>query len=349
MHKQLIAFTLVLALAACGDASSHRTKEISVPDLPGVQSKLAFTCSHEKDHIPPRDPEADMLYKHARWLRKGNTLKNDPAIFPAVERLIRIATAYGHDKANLELRNLLAERQAYSPTPIAETLTLTEELISKGIPGGYYDMGRYLERGYGVTADKELALKYFRKAADLGSPDSQFLVGTKLLPIDAAPDVGKQMLLCAAEQGHGEAGVDLGVYFQETKEFSKALAAFQLGAKGGNATAASFLKDAFKASPSDPLNFLNVPLDQERSRRYASVTSFLADYDYLNAMVPELDNIVPLPPAKLPPWDGKLKWLEEHKANLPPPLPAEARIAEMAKAKGLDPATGRPLAWGSTR
>lgn len=346
MHKQLIALSLLLALAACGDAYSHRTKEISVPDLPGIQAKLAFTCSYEKEHIPPRNPEADMLYKHARWLRKGNILKNDPAAYPAIERLIRIATAYGHDKANLELRNLLAERQAYSPTPIAETLTLTEDLINRGIPGGYYDMGRYIERGYGVTANKELALKYFRKAADLGSPVSQFLVGTKLLPIDVAPEIGKQMLLCAAEQGHGEAGVDLGVYLQETKEFPKALVAFQLGAKGGNATAAAFLKDAFKALPSDPLNYLDVPLDPERSRRYTIVTSFLADYDYLNAIVPELDNIVPLPPAKLPPWDGKLKWLEEHKANIPPPLPSETRIVEMAKAKGLDPATGRPLTAG---
>lgn len=342
MHHRLIALTLLLVLAACGDASSHRTKEISVPDLPGIQAKLAFTCSHEKNHIPPRDPEADMLYKYARWIRKGNTLKNDPAIFPAVERLIRIATAYGHDKANLELRDLIAQKQAISTTPIAETLNLTEELIQRGIPGGYYDMGRYIERGYGVASDKTLALKYFRKAADLGSPDGQFLVGKKLLPIDIAPEVGKQMLLCAAEQGHGEAGVDLGVYLQDDKEFSKALVAFQLGAKGGNATAAAFLKDAFTASPSDTLNFLDVAIDHERSRRYAIVSSFLADYDYLNATVPELDDVIPLPPAKLPPWDGKPRWLKEHEANVPPPLPTEERIVQMARAKKLDPATGRP-------
>ena len=69
----------------------------------------------------------------------------------------------------------------------------------------------------------------------------------------------------------------------------------------------------------------------------------MSDYDYLNAKVPEIDQIVPLPPAKLPPWDGKFQWLEAHKANVPPPLPSEERIAEMAKAKGLDPKTGRPL------
>ncbi len=343
VSRRLIALTVVLVLAACGDASSHRTKEFSVPDLPGIQAKLAFTCAYEKDHIPSRDPEADQLYKYARWLRKGNVLKNDPSVYLTVERLIRIATAHGHDKANLELRNLIAEKQALSTIPIAETLRLTEELIQRGIPGGYYDMGRYIERGYGVTSDAELALKYFRKAADLGSPDGQFLVGTKLLPIDAAPEVGKQMLLCSAQQGHGEAGVDLGVYLQENKDFPNALVAFQLGAKGGNATAASFLKDGFKATSSDTLNFIGVQLDQERSRRYEIVWKFLAAYDYLNATVPELDEVIPLPPAQLPPWDGKPRWLKEHEANIPPPLPSETRIVEMAKAKGLDPATGRPL------
>ena len=55
---------------------------------------------------------------------------------------------------------------------------------------------------------------------------------------------------------------------------------------------------------------------------------------------------MPLPPAKLPPWDGKFKWLEEHKANVPPPLPPEKRIEEMARAKGLDPKTGRPIQAG---
>jgi hypothetical protein len=74
---------------------------------------------------------------------------------------------------------------------------------------------------------------------------------------------------------------------------------------------------------------------------YEKVWKFLFDYSCMNPQVPELDSIVPLPPAKLPPWDGKFKWLEAHEANVPPPLPTEERIAEMAKAKGLDPKTGR--------
>ena len=51
---------------------------------------------------------------------------------------------------------------------------------------------------------------------------------------------------------------------------------------------------------------------------------------------------MPLPPAPLPPWDGKLKWLEDFKANVPPPQPSEELLTRLAHAKGLDPATGRP-------
>ncbi|MCY1208183.1 hypothetical protein D9M68_505730 [compost metagenome] len=58
---------------------------------------------------------------------------------------------------------------------------------------------------------------------------------------------------------------------------------------------------------------------------------------------PEINEIVPLPPAKLPPWDGKLQWLEEREANIPPPKPGEALIRQLAQARHLDSVTGRPL------
>jgi len=344
----LAAGVLALPLLACQPGTTQKTKERPVPGMPEIQAKLVFACVYEKDRIPPRDPEADQLYKHARWLARNNILKNDPAVYPGIERLIRIATAYGHDKANLELRQMIGKGQADSDDPVKETLDLTEDLIQRGIPGGYYDMGRYLERGYGVKEDPELALKYFRKAADLGSPEGQYLVGDKLTDKvkngEEIANIGWQMYRCAAEQGHGKASEELGIHLKRPGTYTEALAAFQLGVKGGNSGAASFLKDGFNGpAPTDKLNYLGQQKDPERVRRYEVIWEFLANYDYLNPSVPEIDQIVPLPPAKLPPWDGKLQWLEAHKANLPPPLPSEERIAEMARAKGLDPVTGRPV------
>jgi len=260
--------------------------------------------------------------------------------------LIRIATAYGHYKANLELRQMIGKGQADSDDVVKETLDLTEDLIQRGIPGGYYDMGRYLERGYGVKEDPELALKYYRKAADLGSPEGQYLVGDKLTDKvkngEEIANIGWQMYRCAAAQGHGKAGEELGIHLKRPGTYPEALIAFQLGVKAGNSGAASFLEDGFNGPAStDELNYLGQQKDPERVRRYAAIGKILFDYDYLNPSVPEIDQIVPLPPAKLPPWDGKLQWLETHKANVPPPLPSEERIAEMARAKGLDPKTGR--------
>ncbi len=95
--------------------------------------------------------------------------------------------------------------------------------------------------------------------------------------------------------------------------------------------------------PTDTLYYFGQQEDLERADRYEKIWSILADYSYAKPKVPEINDILPLPPAKLPPWDGKLKWLEERKANVPPPKPSEALIEQLAKEKHLDPATGRPL------
>ena len=130
--------------------------------------------------------------------------------------------------------------------------------------------------------------------------------------------------------------------------YSEALQALQLGAKAGHSRAAGRLKEGFEGPPaSDEMYYLGQAKDPERVRRYAAIDDFLLSYDYLGPKVSEIDEIVPLPPARLPKWDGSFQWLKAHEANVPPPLPSEARMAAMARAKGLDPETGRPLQQGA--
>ena len=347
----LLAFAIAGVMLVGGCQAKDTSMTIAAtPDVAGLRPDAAFTCAKEADHIPVRDPEADQLYQHARWLRRNNLLKDDPAVYPGIERLVRIATAYGHDKANLALRGMLKNGQAQSPNSIKESLDLVEDLIRRGIPGGYYDMGNYLMQGYGVVGDFDLGKRYYRKAADLGSPDAQYLIGDKLIDTRRhSPEVvviGLQMLRCAAEQGHAEAALALGVYIYEEKP-KEAMEAYQLGAKAGNSQSASRMVDGFTITdPNIGFYMGQTQTDPERARRYEIIWKFLSDYDYLDPKVPEIDEIVPLPPAKLPPWDGKFKWLEEYKANVPPPLPSEKRIEEMARAKDLDPKTGRPIQAG---
>lgn len=62
-------------------------------DIPGdIKKQRAFTCAYEKDRIPPHDPEAVQLYKHARWLIKANTLRQVPKADPP----IRTSAAHCH-------------------------------------------------------------------------------------------------------------------------------------------------------------------------------------------------------------------------------------------------------------
>ena len=203
------------------------------------------------------------------------------------------------------------------------------------------------EHGSGVDADQELAFKYYRKAADLGNPEGQYLVGDSLNdrskhgPEIAA--IGLAMQRCAADQGHAKAANEYAIDVRQDGKLSEAMKYLHLATKAGQAEAGHRLSEAFGKNQDDPIYDLGQVIDPERQERYEKVWKFLADYSYLNPKVPELDTIAPLPPAKLPPWDGKFKWLEEYEANVPPPLPTEERIAEMAKAKGLDPKTGRRL------
>ncbi|SDH02383.1 hypothetical protein SAMN05216466_106400 [Paraburkholderia phenazinium] len=343
MNKTTLILTCALIAGGCSN------KENSLPSQPNmntVRANLAFTCVHEADHLPPVSPEADQLFKYGRYLET----KAGPKDFDEVARYYRIAAANGHYKANNNLQQLVSRGSATSPDAPKETIDLVEQLIKQGVPGGYYDMGHYLELGYGVKQDPEKALRYFRKAADLGSPEGQFYVAEKLSPVDAAPEIAKQMYQCAVDQGSGEAAENFGVFLQTAKLYTEAVKAFQKGVAAGNTLTASSLEEAFKGPPpSDRLNYLELPNDPERSRRYRVIGEFIDANESRNPKVPDIDKIVPLPPAKLPPWDGTFQWQKERDAAVPPQKPSDELINQMAKKTSLDPATGLPLAGTSSK
>ncbi|HID2449943.1 TPA: DUF6396 domain-containing protein [Klebsiella pneumoniae] len=152
------------------------------------------------------------------------------------------------------------------------------------------------------------------------------------------------MLRCAAEQGEGDAANGLGNMLAIDGKYREAVEAFQLGVAAGDGSSARFLANGFNGPiPSDELYYLAQQPDPERARRYKVISKILSNYSYASPVIPEINDIVPLPPALLPEWDGKLKWLEEWEANIPPSAPDAALIEKLAKAKQLNPATGRPL------
>ncbi|WP_432257350.1 SEL1-like repeat protein [Cupriavidus sp. TMH.W2] len=335
------ALTLSLALLICACSNNNGNPLASLPDLSAVRANLAFTCAREADHLPPLDPHAESLFQYGRYLEK----KDGPKDFNEVARYYRIAAAHGHYKANHNLQLLVSEGSAASPDPEKESITLAEQLIEAGVPSGYYDIGHYLLHGYGLKQDEDMARRFIRKAADLGNAEAQYYVANLLAPADMSPDIARQMRQCAMDQGHGDAAGSLGINLKNNSHFNEAVKAFQKGVAAGNTQAAFSLESGFKGPPSsDRLNYLALPSDPERARRYELIGKFIDDNDGRNPTVPDVDQIVPLPPAKLPPWDGTFRWQKEQDAAVPPEKPSDELINRLSKAKNLDPTTGLPLA-----
>ena len=335
---------LCLLLAGCDNsASSFQTNMSDIPPPGGASTGQAFTCRHEI--IPGPEADTDVLFRYARWLQVNNQLRQDKAIDLEIARLYRIAAENGHAKATINLQN--GSLRGRFGLTASERRSFSQQLIDAGVASGYYFIAIYLQHGAAwLKQDEEMALRYYRKAADEGSALAQAYVGDKLAPVDIAPDVAKQMLLCAAEQGNGEAALSLGIGLKINKKYSEALHAFQLGVAAGNSSSASFLEEGFSGpEPTDRLDYLGQQKDPERARRYKAIWKILSGYSYAHPTVPEINDIVPLPPAPLPEWDGKLKWVEAREANIPPEKPGEALIARLAKKKHLDQVTGRPLTY----
>ncbi|WP_431227490.1 SEL1-like repeat protein [Burkholderia contaminans] len=341
MNRLALCISFALLMGACTKKENLAPESATLPDLSSVQANLAFTCTHEANHLPSLDPKADALFQYARYLQK----RNGPKDFDDVVRYYRIAAAYGHYKANDNAQLLISQELAHSPAPAKEAVDLASQLVEQGIPAGYYNIGHYLETGYGLKQDNEMSLRYFRKAADLGNPDAQYYIGELLAPRDNAPAIAKQMRECATAQGNGKAANMLGADLMTDGFYQEALKAFQKGAESGDSQSTFMLEHAFQGPPkSDALYYLALSNDPERTRRYELIGKFIDSNDGRNPKVPEIDKIVPLPPAKLPPWDGSFQWQKEQDAATPPQKPSDEMSNEMAKAKHLDPATGLPLA-----
>jgi hypothetical protein len=340
MRRLLLLSSLLLAACGNGGAFKLTPEDLPMSPITEAKAKLVFSCVHET--IPAPSAEADVLFQYARWLQKNNQLKEDATVDIEIERLYRIAAENGHYKANINLQN--GTMRGHFKLRADEHLRLSQNLIDAGVATGYYFISIFLKNGSaGLRRDEDMSLRYLRKAADQGSAEAQYYVGEKLEPSNIAPKIAFQMYRCAAEQGHGEAALTLGVYLKD-EQHQEALEAYQLGIAAGNSTSASFLTKGFRnPPPSNTLHYLGQQKDLERADRYEKIWRILANYSYANPTVPEINEIVPLPPAPLPAWDGKLQWLEARLANIPPEKPSEALIKQLAKAMVLDPATGKPM------
>ncbi|WP_024679479.1 sel1 repeat family protein [Pseudomonas syringae] len=328
---------LITSLCAC-EKEGHDS--VTDEDMAKAMERLSFVCTHEADHLPAINEDAQVLYRYALFLESKKGAKD----YQQIGRYYRLAYAAGNYKAATNLHNLISQGAVDSGNRSKEAIDIVEHLIAQGVPGGFYDMGHYLETGYGVKRDIPDSRAYLRKAADLGNPDAQYYIAELLNKVPNAAETMQSMYKCAMEQGHSMAGRRFASYASVTNAYQDALVGYQLSTKGGDNTSARLLARGFEGpEPSDEFYYLALDKDEERVARYDKISDFLVHHEHLGPKVPDIDQIVPLPPAKLPAWDGTFEWLKKRESTLPAEKPSEDIIRALSQAKDLDPATGMPL------
>ena len=329
-----------------GIIDEYKARKIKMEKMEQLKANLEFTCKHEEK--PELLPETQQLYNYALYHDLHNmwTGKRGDEVWNGLARYYRIAAMNGDYKANIRLQYLLKSGRISSDMPQTEVHNLNEELAKQLPATAYYNLYGYLDVGYGVRTEKDGKYAYLRKAADLGSREAQYVVGDILTDIkdegtlQQRLKIYEQLLSCSSEQGFGEASEMLGLGYESDKEYSKALEAFHQGVKNGSELSANVLSEVFHNKRENKyLDDLNLKEDSERARRYKIIGDYLYEKDYLHPKVPDLDDIVPLPPAPLPKWDGKIafqRWFEGEA----PPKPDEALVRRLAWQAGLNGDTG---------
>ena len=329
-----------------GIIDEYKARKIKMEKMEQLQANLEFVCKHEEK--PELSQETQQLYNYALYHDLHNmwTGKKGDAVWNGLARYYRIAAMNGDYKANIRLQYLLKSGRISSDMPQTEVLNLNEELAKQLPATAYYNLYGYLDVGYGVRTEKDGKYAYLRKAADLGSREAQYVVADMLGKINDDDTLEMRIKLidqlraCASEQGLGDASEMLGLRLERKKEYPKALEAFHQGVKNGSELSASVLSEVFNNKRENKyLDDLNLKEDSERARRYKIIGDYLYEKDYLQPKVPDLDEIVPLPPAKLPEWDGKIafqRWFE----GGAPPKPDEALVRRLAWQAGLNGDTG---------
>lgn len=298
------------------------------------------------------------LYNYAKYIELHSRYKRIN-VWHEVLPYLRLAAANGDTLANIRLQTYLLYRKIpaeLKPKKVSiEILDLNDKLLAQELPVAYYRKSQYINMGL-YRGSSQDADAYLRRAADLGDKDAQHDIGNRIAakisttPQERLPYVLK-FLGCASEQGHSEAAFHLFSWLEEKKtpeRFMEKIRYLHLGATGVTVgsynSALSMISRGFTAyEPNRRTYFFNLTEpDIERARRYKILTNYSLDYSHLNPAFPDLDDIVPLPPAKLPEWDGKSafqRWYE----GPPPPKPSDELVYRLAQQYGLDPKTGLPL------
>jgi hypothetical protein len=342
----LATFLMTLTFVVACNMDKNKVPPHMQPLPPFNPHIASFECQTEASTVPPIDAQAEDWFLEARALEDRTILVEDPD-YKKIVQLTRQAAERHHWKAMLNLASLYVEKRD-PPHGETEAVALVSEAMELGVPAAYDRMGTYYLNATGVNGNPDRAYAFFQKAAAMGSPHAMHFLGEKM---DAGADnlkpgywgnipIAIKMFECALAQGYGPAaeeleymyarprgqdGMPLGRETPETRE--RVMRALHEGVKGGCENCANSLAIEFD-HPSNLENMFVPFIDKARAQRYnmlGDALSFNPDRRF-----PNLDKILPLPPAPLPPWDGTRESLLAAAMAVVPateaPAPTEASL-----------------------
>jgi len=321
----LISPFVVNALAETSTPSKFKSAA-TMSDLPRYEKlplfdphRKSFTCTYQVQHVPPIDPQAEALFQQALALDAPD-LSYQTHDYAKIYLTYVQAAERGHWKAMLNVASLIRSNYPGVPQHDSEAaIEWIEKAMRLGVPDAYDLMGVYHQNGLVKGVDATTAYAFFQRAADMGSPSAMTFLGEKL---DATYDdadgefwgnlpIATQMLECAVAQGYGDAAEELSFVYarpRTTDAKRRALMILQEGVKLGSAKCATKLSIEFDGF--NLANGRNLPggIDKARADRYRALKGALEHYQG-RIKLPSLDEVLPLPPASLPKWDGNVQSL----------------------------------------
>ena len=259
-----------------------------------------FVCKHELDVAPPIDPESQRWVDEALYLTRKAVWKEERN-YPKAFELYQKAAERGNWKGMILLADMYMRKIPAEPE---KAVQLIEQMMTMGVPHGYYLMGVLYAQGQDVPLDYARSYAFLGKAADMGSPVAQTYLANQLFYAPQRANnktswsnvpLGMKMLECAYEQQYGGAAYKLrlvkGSFFTISRE--EELVILQNGVKWGSEDCADSISAMFLAKGGRLR-------DSERLYLYDQFSTALRLDKYLR--FPNLDQVVPLPPAKVPPF-----------------------------------------------
>lgn len=285
----------------------------------------SFRCDIAARQLVELDAEANDWFQKAISLESREFFPSDRD-YSQIVKLTQAAAARRHWKAMLNLASFHVEGR-FAPESEVLAVNLVEGAMRIGAAAAFDRMGEYhLQGKAGLWPNSTQAFAFFQRAAQMGSPEAMVFLGVKL---DVGPDyatgwtwpnipLAQRLYECAFRQGYGPAAYHLHRMYgvprlptgrisgRATTETNKlALKVLHDGVKLGCADCARALFVAF-----DETEETFVPhRDKARSQRYHMLAMAL-DFNPRRRF-PNLDKVLPLPPAELPPWDGERSSLVE--------------------------------------